>query len=523
VAYCDKEDLNRHATALLSALEPLRKKFRTRTGAELSHVLRVRTSQCRSCGGASHLYPGLLVSVRSRFNNEHQAYFGCPCCGAVSLRNKRSKSFVCDGCGQKHDKPHNDAQCAHCGSEDVAVTSRWHPFLVQELVLKAGALRGQVRPPEAEDPVRDSTAREYSRVVGKRIATGIETRRLLDAGFQYWPDLYTERQLKVLEQAIDQVKALDTSTAIKDRLAYAVLGAAEMPGYLSRWDRFHLKAFEAAANHRFGNVNVAVETNLLSPVGRGTLPRRLTAAAKALDWLIEVGSGDRRIRSCDMKARGRKPTNWDVLIATGSSRRQALPDRSVNVVITDPPYFADVQYGELARLFHYWLERYSPQTVVDESDEAVPNSHRGATAEDYTNTIAACLAESKRTLKPGGRVILTFHNKKLVAWEALAKALRKAGLVIHALAVVLAENDGDHCKRTVEAMLHDLVIECVPAGMKRRAAVHLAFKPVSAADKNLAAIGLAMADFARAYRPTELATSFASQLERMRARKRLIN
>jgi len=304
LASCDKDELNRQATVLLVALEPLRKRFRTRAGAELSHVLRVRTSHCRGCRGTSYLYPELLVSVRSRSGDEHQAYFGCPCCGAVSLRNKRSKAFVCGACGKKHEKPHNDTQCAHCGSADVTLSSRWHPFLVQELVIKAGVLRGEVRPAEAGDPVRDSTNRDYSRAIGKRITPGIETRRLLDAGFEFWPDLYTERQLKVIEKALEHVKALDAPTAIKGRLAYAVLGAAEMPGYLSRWDRFHLKAFEAAANHRFGNVNVAVETNLLSLVGRGTLPRRLTAASKALAWLVEVGSGERLIRTCEMKTRG---------------------------------------------------------------------------------------------------------------------------------------------------------------------------------------------------------------------------
>ena len=151
------------------------------------------------------------------------------------------------------------------------------------------------------------------------------------------------------------------------------------------------------------------------------------------------------------------------MVTTGSSVKQELRDKSVSVVITDPPYFDDVQYGELARLFHTWLRIYDPTVVVDESGEAVPNAGRGVSADDYERTIAACLAESRRTLKADGRLVLTFHNKKLAAWRALAGAIGKAGFEVSSLAAVLAENHADHCKRNVNAMLHDLVIECVIA------------------------------------------------------------
>jgi adenine-specific DNA methylase len=221
--------------------------------------------------------------------------------------------------------------------------------------------------------------------------------------------------------------------------------------------------------------------------------------------------------------RGRKKTDWDVLVTTGSSVKQALQTGSVSVVVTDPPYFDDVQYGELARLFHVWLKVYDPSVVVDESAEAVPNSTRGTSAADYEETIAACLAESRRTLRADGRLILTFHNKKVVAWRALAGAIATAGLRVTALAAVLAENQGDHCKRSVNAMLHDLVIECTPADFPRLPALSLEFTPKSAAEKNLAAMGLALADCVAARNAAKLGAGYRAQLERLGVRKRLID
>jgi putative DNA methylase len=208
-------------------------------------------------------------------------------------------------------------------------------------------------------------------------------------------------------------------------------------------------------------------------------------------------------------------------VTTGSSVKQALRSNSVNVVLTDPPYFDDVQYGELARLFHLWLSVYDPGVVVDEAAEAVPNSIRGTSAADYEAIIAACLRESLRTLKPDGKLILTFHNKKVAAWRALAGAITSAGLRVSALAAVLAENQADHCKRYVNAMLHDLVIECMPASDEPCVTL-LEFVPKSIAEKNLAAMGLALAESVNAADASSLSVRYIRYLSELGVTKRLI-
>ena len=379
---------------------------------------------------------------------------------------------------------------------------------------------------------------------------GRETNRLLANGFTRWGDLYTQRQADVLAQALVAIKQLDIPAAVKDRLAFGVLGAAEMPAFLSRWDRFHLKPFEGLANHRYAQTTLAVEANLLSPVGRGTLPRRLETAGTTLQWLIESCSTPPKVVSTTPGLRGRKRTDWDILVATGSSAKQALRDASVNVVLTDPPYYEDVQYGELARLFHAWLKVYDPALAFDEGLEAVLNPTRGLSGADYENTIAACLKECRRTLKENGTLVLTFHNKNMSAWRALTGALSKAGFVVKALAVVRAENSGDHCKRNVNAMLHDLVLECVPAdaAMPTRAAraksrdasrtsiwpmprkcaavpksaATLEFSPKTPDEVNLAAVGLSLAECVQTGDATRLRELYKQHLARWPSVKPLI-
>jgi len=492
------EELLRASNELMSLLGHHKAMYASNGGSELAYIIRVRGTACPCCREHFFFFPEPLVSLASRSQAEVEAYFGCTSCGSVTLALKIAKRFKCSGCGLWHDTASCilDA-CPHCNSQinvkEISwCSSEWKPILVGELCTINGHTQARLRPVLPADCVEQSSATEAFLQLKVFIPPGIETKRLLDAGVRYWGDLYTERQARILTEALTALPGLNYSDAVKERLAYAVIGAAEMPAYLSRWDRFHLKAFEGLANHRYASTTIAVEVNPLSPVGRGTLPRRFLAANKALLWLTETCSSIPSVRSVSSQDRRRKIRSKQIVVATGSSERQVLSDHTAQLVLTDPPYFDDVQYGELARLFHVWLSLYKPISAFDEMNEAVPNRTRGKDALSYEATITACLNESRRTLAKDGRLVLTFHNKKLAAWESLAGAIAGAGFTLTAIAVVRAENAADHCKRDVESMLHDLVVECMPRkGVRVQLCV--ATQPCSTAEKNLVAAGLALA------------------------------
>jgi adenine-specific DNA methylase len=178
-----------------------------------------------------------------------------------------------------------------------------------------------------------------------------------------------------------------------------------------------------------------------------------------------------------------------VYIATGNSSKQALKNGVIDLVLTDPPYYDDVQYGELASLFHFWLAQYHDLPEFNETEEAVPNRHRDTHHAFYVDSIAGCFQECRRTLAPGGRLILTFHNKKMPAWEALTAAMIRARFKIQRIAVVRVENDADHSKRNGRGMLHDLVVECVPVEERRGSRLRILGDRTNA----LAAMGVAVA------------------------------
>lgn len=530
----DPEEFRASARALVDSLAQLRRHYWRERSAETwetTHVIRVRSVLCPTCSQRLFLFRDPLVSLASRKGDESSAFFGCSACGAITRRNRSIKSFSCDSCHTRTKtertaicSSNSGMECPHCFdylqlSELLASSPKWSPVLLREQLISAKDRPARLRAVEKADPVEDPR-RSGEHPLHTRIPDGLETAALTRYGFSFWDQLYTKTQLDIITAALDAVPKLEASETVKDHLRLAILGATEMAGYVCRWERYNPKALEAIANHRFSRSTVTVETNLLSTSGRGTLPRRFEAAEKALRWMKAEGYPAHTTRA-ESSAK-RQPVNG-ALVVTGSSERQLLKNGAAQLIFTDPPYHDDLQYGELARLFHAWMSRAGHSSEVLESEEAVPNALRGTTDQHYQDKVTACLSESRRGLSKNGRLVLTFHNKDLIAWEALAQALLGAGFDVVALAAVAAENPADHSKRGKQSFLSDLVIECRPRRTKSRRPWDLEVrgKTSSPERKNLKAIGLALAECINRGEG-DLEAIFEGHMRRLKATRRLI-
>ena len=523
-------DFENAATLLLARLELYRHLYWNVVEGEvkeLTHILRVRTTTCPDCTGRIFLFKEPLISLASRRLGETFGFFGCSACGTVSRRKHTASSFRCDGCGERWKVVTEQSQsasststCRHCcarltHSEILNIGLEWFPVLVQETAVSLSRSTVRLRQPILGDPVNDLPRPKHG-LLHVTIPEGLETGHLLRSGFRFWEDLYTERQLRVIFAALREIDALDFAEPVRARLRLAVLGATEMAGYICRWERYHPKALEAMANHRYSRSMLAVETNLLARTGRGTLPRRFEAAEKALRWMHTKGFPTRTSHTSSTERR--RQFSQGALVVTGSSERQLLQDGVVRLVLTDPPYHDDLQYGELSRLFHLWMSATTACGEIHEGDEAAPNRLRGTDTRHYEDKVAACLTESRRTLCHGGRLVLTFHNKNPQAWVALARALSRSAFVIVGLATVASENPADHSKRGKETFLSDLVIECRPRSEFRRvpAKPTVAGKNRGFERRNLIAIGLAIAESVNTKFEANIQDLYHSHLKRMR-------
>lgn len=451
-------------------------------GGEVVHRLHVRRIDCTNCGGHNFLYQTPLLAVDRRPSCDPKwAWYGCRACGAVTKGKWQKPPTRCKHCHYPITTKRNapairnfSLDCAHCSTTitltaEVLHQAEFIASLDQVLLGKETTFT---------PAVISSRPSLSGGLIGEKLDTpipdGLETRALIRMGFRTWKSLYTARQLNLIEAALKLVPEVTNDRGIAQRIRLAIAGFGEMAGYASRWDPRFRKAYELTANHHYSRVYLAAEVNPLGAFGRGTLPRRLRKAVKAARWF---------------------PGARHATVRKGSSDRQLIPTHTVDLVITDPPYFDSVQYGELSQAFLAFGSACGLPVGGrwQQSREAVPNSTYGRSVADYRNMLGRIMRETARTLKPTGRVLLTFHNRKLLPWQFLADALREARLRVVGLAVVHSENELDHAKHGKGAMTSDLVIECVPADSPHPKVARICTRPKTNLEKNLAAVGYTVA------------------------------
>jgi len=121
---------------------------------------------------------------------------------------------------------------------------------------------------------------------------------------------------------------------------------------------------------------------------------------------------------------------------TGSSTKTPIPDGSVDVIITDPPYGNNVLYAELCNFYWAWVGIILNRNgLIDDNEEAVVSKDHNKGLVEYRKLLYEVFRECHRVLKHGRWMVLTFHNKEFKVWNAIHLAAHDAGFK-------LAERDG---------------------------------------------------------------------------------
>ncbi|MFN3763754.1 MAG: hypothetical protein ACK4WK_11225, partial [Anaerolineae bacterium] len=117
-----------------------------------------------------------------------------------------------------------------------------------------------------------------------------------------------------------------------------------------------------------------------------------------------------------------------------------LPSGSVDAVITDPPYYGNVQYAELSDFFYVWLRQalkdeypeFTPPEVP-KAREIVVNEKAGKDDEFFRQGLLRAFRECHRVLKDDGPLVFTFHHESPRAWGAVLEAVLEAGFDVRAV------------------------------------------------------------------------------------------
>jgi putative DNA methylase len=150
-----------------------------------------------------------------------------------------------------------------------------------------------------------------------------------------------------------------------------------------------------------------------------------------------------------------------IYLTCGDSAGTSLPDRSVDLVVTDPPFFDNVHYSELADFFFAWMSE-SANASTRRSEEVQDLDPAG-----FARKLEAVLRECCRVLRDDGLLVFTYHHSREEGWSSLAAAIHGAGFVVVNSQPVKAEMSVATPKsQAKEPIQLDIILVCKKCGAR---------------------------------------------------------
>ena len=334
-------------------------------------------------------------------------------------------------------------------------------------------------------------------VPSERIPDGNKTTEAQRYGMTYWRDLFSPRQLlchgtsvEIYREMLEEDRREGRLTPVR-RAAYGYLAltldtALNYNSRGGRWDNTTSRVRSFFDRHDFAFVWSYGEMAALI-VGLG-YDWAIDKTAKAIQELVELiapettTQGDHDLFSDhdDPPEPASPPDARPPVTITCKSADNLdhLDDASIDAIVMDPPWEANVMYAELSDFFYVWLKRTAGHVfpelfrsqLTDKDNEAVANvarfkGQKGAGARatrDYQERMAAIFAESHRVLKPDGIMTLMFTHKAAGAWDALTTGLMKAGFMITASWPINTEAPGSMHIKDKAAANSTIFLVCRP-------------------------------------------------------------
>jgi len=374
-------------------------------GEWFQHSAVAECEQCRRPVVLAH-----AEKLRAKTLGAAGAGYRCPNCGDVGRppQDRRQQEvmialhYVC---------PHCSTQ-GHKGSDSEDETL--YESLRQELEHRANSLGLHL--PEA--PIPDGDLQRDHALYAK--------------GVRKFRHLFTARNLLANALLKRGLQELTLAPQAQRALVFAFSASLQYTNRMVRYVESRWRQATEWATHSYWLPDVDLEQNVWS-----AFVDRYKWVERGAIWADEHLPAA-RLETHEFEALMARGTHW---LITGSSHALPIADSTVDAIITDPPYGGNVQYAELCDFWTVWLEDMGvldhnvlASGLIDNRNEAIQTRHDGfpsaKSLNHYRQMLFEIFKECRRVLKPGHSMVMTFHNRDFMVWNAIHAAAHDAGFVV---------------------------------------------------------------------------------------------
>jgi len=455
--------------------EKIRNYYRTNlpdgTVAEVLYFFWVKTVDCPSCATSVDLFSSRIFARHAYPKKFPQSQAICPHCGCVNEVHVDARDAKCRACKGSFDPNAGSAKgpsatCPHCEhtfpiAKTIRETAKPPAHrMYAKLVLKQNGKKAYLHASDEDRELYAKAERALAQQTNAypvvAIEPGYNTNQVLGYNYRYWHEMFNARQLLCLSALADRIRAIPDSV-LRELFTCLFSGALEFNNMFASFKGEGTGAVRHMfAHHILKPERMPLEANLwgtekssgsFSTMFDGRIRRALDYADDPFELRLHKNSKTEKVFGLSEKIGAPVADDYatfesdaSVYLSCGDSGATDLPDRSVDVVLTDPPFFDNVHYSQLADFFHVWQRHIlgatgTRMTNTTRSDQEVQN----VDGDEFTIRLTSVWKETHRVLKDGGLLAFTYHHSRPEGWRCVLRALIHGGFGITAAQPIKAE------------------------------------------------------------------------------------
>jgi len=426
----------------------------------------VKVVPCPACSADVDLFPSYIFARNAYPDRKPDVRVYCPGCGGLFTANVNDVHARCPHCRHEfdlHTGPASGAsatcqKCQHVFPIAKTVKALGHPpvhRMFAKLML-TGSDDKMYLPVSREDEL--AYAQCSKELASSRLPLptlelkqGYNTKQALNYAYKSWRQFFNDRQLLALGWLHEAILELPIE-AVRAALLNVFSGVLEFNNMFASYKGEGTGAIRHMFSHHIlkpervpieGNVwGTSKSSGSFSTLFKSRLLRAIEYRAAPFEVATGHGNGGtngKRVFGCSAPFSGRVEADWPprdkavpraIYLSCGSSAATGLADASVDIVVTDPPFFDNVHYSELADFFFAW-QQLGPSPFVDRrSSTRHAEEVQDASPEQFSSKLRAVFRECHRVLCDDGLLAFTYHHSRADGWTSLAEAVLGAGFAV---------------------------------------------------------------------------------------------
>jgi putative DNA methylase len=455
---------------------------------------------CLHCRTPVDLFPSWVIARNAYPSRKPEVQVLCPSCGDIFPGLHGQETAACRSCATEFNPEHGPAKgakatCRHCHKQfailDAVASTNTRPAfrLYGKLVLTRGGSKeylpatpdDQAAYRECSTKLAEEAESGQIRLPTLALEHGHNTRQAMSYAFASWRDFFNDRQLLALGRlhaAIGRIPDAPTRAALLTLFSGVLefnnmfasykgegTGAVRhmFSHHILKPERTPIEANVWGTQKSSGSFSNLFRSRLLRAVEYRLAPTEVNGIATA------------KGRVCAPPFTGEIEERWPedgrfspraIYLSCGDSAATGLPDRSIDLIVTDPPFFDNVHYSELADFFHAWRQLTPDPGRAGSATTRHPSEVQDADASGFAAKLQGVFRECRRILADDGLLAFSYHHSRDEGWTALAEAVLGAGFAVVNCQPVKAEMSVATPKsQAKEPIQLDIIIVCRKEGV----------------------------------------------------------